>query len=134
MSDFNARVIAEFRANEGRVGGPFEGASMVIIHTKGAKSGAEREHPLVCFEREGRRFIVASKAGADTHPAWFHNLRANPDVTVEIGTETYAARARILEEAERAERFADFATENPGFAEYEKKTTRVIPIVELERI
>lgn len=133
MSDFNQRIIAEFRANEGRAGPPFEGAPMVILHTTGAKSGAAREHPLVSFERDGRRFVIASKAGADSHPAWFHNLKANPDVTVEFGTETYAAHARVLGEPERTERYDDFATERPGFAEYRDKTDRVIPIVELER-
>lgn len=133
VSDFNQRIIDEFRANEGRVGPPFEGAPMIILHTTGAKSGAEREHPLMSFGRGDQRFIIASKAGADTHPAWFHNLTANPDVTVEFGTETYAATARVLDEPERTERYDDFAAERPGFAEYQDKTDRVIPVVELVR-
>jgi deazaflavin-dependent oxidoreductase (nitroreductase family) len=133
VSDFNQRIIDEFRANGGKVGPPFEGAPMVVLHTTGAKSGAEREHPLVSFERDGRLFIIASKAGADSHPAWFHNLRANPEVTIEQGTETFSARATPVPEPERAELYAAFAAERPNFAEYQEKTSRVIPVVELAR-
>ena len=133
MSDFNDRVIREFRENGGKVGPPFEGASMVILHTTGAKSGTERIHPLVFHDVDGGRYIVASKAGADTHPAWFHNLVANPEITLEIGTETFAATARVLDAGEREPVWTQIKADSPGFADYEAKTDRVIPVVELTR-
>lgn len=131
MSDFNARIIREFRENGGKVGPPFEGAPMILLHTTGARSGAERVQPLVYFDIDGRRYVVASKAGADTHPAWFHNLVANPEVTAEVGTDRYAASARVLEPEERGPVWEEVKRRNPGFADYERKTDRVIPVVEL---
>ncbi len=133
MSDFNDRVIREFRENGGKVGPPFEGAPMVLLHTTGAKSGAERLHPLVYHEIDGQRYIVASKAGADTHPAWFHNLVANPQVTLEIDEETYTATARVLDTDEREPVWTQVKERMPNFADYETKTDRVIPVVELTR-
>ncbi|MDE3044935.1 MAG: nitroreductase family deazaflavin-dependent oxidoreductase [Acidobacteriota bacterium] len=133
MNDWNATIITEFRANDGRVGGNFEGAPMLLLHTTGAKSGLERVNPMMYLNENGRIYVFASKAGADTHPDWFHNLRANPHVSVEIGTEHYDATARNLEESERASVYALQAERYPGFAEYAAKTSRVIPVVELVR-
>jgi len=133
VQDFNTKIIEEFRANGGKVGGPFEGAPLVLLHTTGARSGAERVHPVMSLEHDGRVYVFASKAGADTNPDWYHNLLAHPDVTVEIGGETVSARAVPIEGAER-DRIYEIQKERfPGFAEYESKTTRVIPVVELRR-
>lgn len=133
MSDWNAQIIEEFRANEGRVGGQFEGAPLLLLHTTGARSGVERVNPMMYLEDDGRLFVFASKAGADTHPDWFHNLVKTPEVTVEVGTETFSAVATALPEDERAAVYATQAALYPGFAEYQEKTTRVIPVVELVR-
>ena len=132
--DFNQQIIAEFRSNAGVVGGPFAGAPMVLLTTTGAKSGVERTQPLVCREGDdGTVYVFASKAGADTHPAWFHNLLAHPQVTVERGSERYAAIATPVEGDERDRIYAANAAERPQFAEYEAKTSRVIPVVALQR-
>jgi len=131
---FNEQVIDEFRANGGKVGGPFEGAPMVLLTTTGAKSGQPRTMPLVYFPDGDRTLIVASKAGAPTNPDWYHNLVADPEVTLEIGTEKFPARATVVAEPERTHLFERVAASNPGFGEYQKKTTRVIPIIALERI
>lgn len=134
MSDFNQAVIQEFRANAGRLGGNFEGAPMLLLHTTGAKSGRERVNPMM-YLRDGERVLVfASKAGADTHPDWFHNLRANPRVTVEIGTERYDADAEIITGDEHDRLYALQAERYPGFADYARKTDRVIPVVALHRL
>jgi len=134
MSDFNARIIDEFRANAGKVGGPFEGAPVLLLHTRGAKSGQERVNP-VAYQPVGDALAVfASKGGAPTNPDWFHNLRANPDVKVEVGTDTIDVRARVLEGDERAPIWEKQKQLMPGFAEYEQKTTRQIPVVLLERV
>jgi deazaflavin-dependent oxidoreductase (nitroreductase family) len=131
IHDWNARVIEEFRANGGRVGGNFEGATLLLLHTTGARTGAERVNPVVYLEREGRRFVFASKAGADTHPDWYRNLLAHPDVIVELGTTTYPAHAAPIPEPERSAIYDAQVRMSPGFAEYQAKTTRVIPVVEL---
>ncbi len=134
MLEFNKQVIAEFRANEGKVGGAFAGAAMVLLTMKGAKSGEERTIPLV-YSRDGDNVvIIASMGGAPKHPAWFLNLKANPEVTVEVGTEKFRARAVVPEGAERDRLFNQQAAIMPNFAEYQQKTTRVIPAVVLERI
>jgi deazaflavin-dependent oxidoreductase (nitroreductase family) len=133
VQDWNTKIIEEFRANEGKVGGPFEGAPILLLHTTGARSGLERVNPMMYLVEDGRTFVFASKAGADTHPDWYHNLVANPAVTFEEGTETVAADAAPLAEEERAAIYAIQAERYPGFAEYEAKTTRVIPVVELVR-
>src|SRR2546428_5130000 len=93
MDNFNQRVIDEFRANEGRVGGPFEGAPVLLLHSTGAKSGATRVNPMMYLDQNNHRYVFATKSGADTNPDWFHNLRAHPRVTVEVGTEKYHAIA-----------------------------------------
>jgi deazaflavin-dependent oxidoreductase (nitroreductase family) len=131
-NDFNAQIIEEFRANGGKVGGGFEGAPMLLLTTVGAKSGATRVHPMMYLEEDGRHYVFASKAGADTHPDWFHNLVAHPEVTVEIGADTLPMRATPLEGSERDRIYAEQARLVPGFAEYEAKTERVIPVVALD--
>ena len=129
--DWNSQIIAEFRANEGRVGGPFEGAPIVLLTTTGAKTGKRRTSPMMYLREDGRMYVFASKAGADTNPAWYHNLVANPEVTAEIGTETHEATATPVTGAERDRIYAEQAQRYPGFAEYQEKTSRVIPVVEL---
>ena len=133
MNDFNAKIIEEFRANAGVVGGPFEGATVLLLTTTGAKSGLERVNPVVCRVEGDDVYVFASKAGAPTNPDWFHNLVANPSVTVELGSETFGARAEVLEREERDRVYADHASINPGFAEYEAMTDRIIPVVRLVR-
>lgn len=133
FDEMNRTVIDEFRANGGRAGGIFEGKPLVLLHHIGAKSGTERIAPLVYLPDNGRVYIFASKGGADTNPDWYHNLVANPEVTVEIGTETYPATARVLEGAERDEVYARQVDAEPQFGEYQAKTERVIPVVELVR-
>jgi deazaflavin-dependent oxidoreductase (nitroreductase family) len=132
---FNERVIDDFRTHNGQItSGPFAGRSLLLLTTKGAKTGGERTSPLA-YSRDGDRLVViASKGGAPTNPAWYHNLRANPDVTVELGPETFHARARAASEPERRRLYDQHAAKMPAFAEYEKKTTRKIPVVVLERI
>jgi deazaflavin-dependent oxidoreductase (nitroreductase family) len=138
MSDFNAAVIAEFRAHAGKVGGYFEGANLLLLHTTGAKSGQPRVNPLV-YAREGageaaRLVVAASKGGAPSHPDWYYNLLAHPSATVEVGTEHFPVRATIVaEEPQRSELYALLVAHRSGFAEYEQKTTRQIPIILLER-
>lgn len=132
-NEFNRGVIAEFRANEGKVGGPFQGAPMILVTHKGAKSGKEYTTPLVYSQDGDAVVIIASKAGAPDDPQWYRNMVANPDVTVEIGTETYAARARVAEGAERDRLYAAQAAMMPNFDEYAAKTSRVIPVIVLDR-
>ena len=133
MNDRNAAIIDEFRANGGKVGGSFEGAPVLLLHTTGAKSGAQRVNPMMYLEQSGRNFVFASKAGADTHPDWFHNLRANPEVSVEIGVEHVAATAVVLDGEDRDRIYAEQVARSPGFGDYQNKTARVIPVVELVR-
>jgi deazaflavin-dependent oxidoreductase (nitroreductase family) len=131
MHDWNAKIIEEFRANEGRLGGGFEGAPVLLLHTTGARSGAERVNPMMYLEDGGRRFVFASKAGSDSNPDWYYNLLAHPDVTVEVGPRTIRATAIPLDGAERDRIFGMQKERYPGFAEYEAMTNRVIPVVEL---
>jgi deazaflavin-dependent oxidoreductase (nitroreductase family) len=128
-------LVTEFRDNGGHVtSSPFAGRPVLLLTTTGARSGQPRLAPVV-YSRDGERFvIVASKAGAPTHPAWYHNLLANPVVTVEVGRETFEARARATEGTERDRLFAERVAASPNFAEYQRRTTRVIPVVVLERI
>ena len=134
VNDWNTQIIKEFRENDGKVGGQFEGAPMVLVTTIGAKSGKRRTTPLMSLPDADRLAIFASKAGAPTNPDWYHNVRANPAVTVEFGTETFDATATIAEGAERDRLFSKQAELYSGFAEYEAKTDRVIPVVILERV
>ena len=133
MDDFNTRIIEEFRANQGRVGGQFEGAPVLLLTTIGAKSGKRRVNPMM-YKPEGERlFVFASKAGADTNPDWFHNVIANPNVTVEVGEDTIEMTATVVEGAERDRVYAEQAELYPGFAEYQAGTERIIPVVALDR-
>ena len=133
LNDWNAQIIAEFRANGGKVGGQFEGAPLLLLHSTGAKSGKERVSPLMYQDLgEGSVAIFASKAGAPDNPDWFHNVSANPSVEAEIGTEQRAFTARVAEGDERERIWSKQKTEYPGFAEYEAKTDRTIPVVVLD--
>jgi deazaflavin-dependent oxidoreductase (nitroreductase family) len=133
-ADWNQSIINEFRANGGKVGGMFAGRTLLILHTRGAKSGEERVTPVV-YTRDGEQLvIVASKGGAPSHPAWYHNLLAHPQIEVEVGSETFQVRAEAAAEPERTRLYAKMVEEMPGFAEYQLKTTRVIPVVTLTRI
>jgi deazaflavin-dependent oxidoreductase (nitroreductase family) len=133
FDEMNRKVIKEFRENGGKVGGWFEGAPMLILHTTGRKSGKERENPLVYLERDGRVYVFASKAGAPDNPDWVHNLSADPSVTVEMGTERFPATAVAVPEPQRTEVYAEQAAKMENFAEYERNTSRTIPVVELQR-
>ena len=133
MSDWNAKIIEEFRANAGKVGGPFEGRPMLLLHSTGARTGAERVHPVVYQTDDGHWVVFASKGGAPTNPDWFHNLQANPQASIEVGTDTVAVTARVVEGEERERLWARQKEEMPGFADYERKTTRQIPVIVLER-
>ena len=132
-SDWNTKIIEEFRANGGEVGGPFEGAPMLLLHTTGAKSGKERVNPVVYQQVGDEIAVFASKAGAPSDPDWYRNLVANPDVTVEIGRETVAMHARVAEGEERTRIWEKQKQEMPGFADYEAKAGREIPVVVLSR-
>ena len=129
--DYNARIINEFRANEGRVGAPFEGSTLLLLHHVGAKSGKDRINPLV-YNRDGDRYVIfASKAGAPTNPDWYHNLKAHPDVTIEVGTDTIEVHAEEATGEERDRLFQAQTERSPQFAEYQSKTERVIPVIVL---
>jgi deazaflavin-dependent oxidoreductase (nitroreductase family) len=133
--DFNGQIIAEFRANGGKVGGPFQGSDVLLLHHTGARSGTERVSPLA-FQWIGSSYAVfASKAGAPDNPAWFHNLIANPDTVVEVGAGTVRVRARVAQPAERDVIWERQKERNPGFAEYEVKAApRKIPVVVLDPV
>ncbi len=134
LNDFNRNLIDEFRNNDGKVDGQFAGSPLVLITTTGAKSGEPRTNPVV-YTRDGDNIvIIASKGGAPTNPAWYHNLVAHPEVTVELPGETYTARARVTQGEERDRLFRAQADLMPGFNEYQQKTTRIIPVIVLERV
>jgi deazaflavin-dependent oxidoreductase (nitroreductase family) len=133
-NDWNQAIITEFRANGGKVGGQFAGAPLLLLTTTGAKSGQKRTNPVMYNTDGGRLLVFASKAGAPTNPDWYHNLVAHPEVTVEVGTETYPARATVLRGEERDRLFKRHAEQYPGFAEYQAKITRTIPVIALERV
>ena len=133
QNDWNMAIIKEFRANAGKVGGPFLGKTLLILHTIGAKSGQEHINP-VAYITDGDRFvIIASKGGALTHPDWYYNLVAHPQVTVEVGTEQFTARASLATEPERTRLYDKMVEMMPGFTDYQKKTTRIIPVIILSR-
>jgi deazaflavin-dependent oxidoreductase (nitroreductase family) len=130
-ADFNAQIIEQFRANGGRVSGPFEGATLLLLHHVGAKTGTPRVNPLA-YLADGERFIVfASKAGAPTNPDWYHNLKANPETSIEVGTDTIAVTASEASGEERERLFRAQADRSPQFAEYQQKTERAIPVIVL---
>lgn len=133
VEDFNQQVIAEFRANGGKVGGMFAGTALLLLHTTGAKTGRDLISPLA-YHAEGERLLIfASKGGADVNPAWYHNLVAHPDVIVELGSETMPMRATIITGPERDRLFAEQVERAPGFGDYQRKTSRIIPIIALDR-
>lgn len=135
FNEWNKAIIAEFRANEGRVGGQFEGTPIVLLSTTGAKSGKTRVNPLVAAVRDDDLHVFASMGGAPRNPDWYHNLVANPSVTVEYGTETFEATAVEVKGAERDAIWAEHAAKFPNFAEYAEQTKgiRTIPVIELRR-
>ena len=134
MSSWNQQVIEEFRSNEGKVGGHFENMTLLLLHTIGAKSGKPRLNPVATIIDDGRYIIIASKGGAPTNPDWYYNVVANPEVCVELGTEMFNARAEVVSEPERTELYWKVASLYPGFAEYESRTDRVIPVIALTRM
>ncbi len=128
-ADFNAKVIEEFHANEGRVGGPFERMPLLLLHHTGAKSGRALINPLAYARDDGRYVIFASKGGAPTNPDWYHNLKAHPNATIEVGTDTFDVVASEADEQERERLFRAQAERLPQFAEYEQKAGRTIPVM-----
>lgn len=133
MSDFNKKVIEEFRANEGKVGGNFEGSPLLLLNTTGAKSGLTRVSPVMYLADEDRYVVIASKAGAPTHPDWYHNIVANPNLSIEVGSEKLDVVATIADEPERTDLYAKMVAIADGFAEYERKADRTIPVVILTK-
>jgi deazaflavin-dependent oxidoreductase (nitroreductase family) len=130
-NDFNARVIDEFRANRGRLGGPFEGGTVLLLHTTGARSGQPRVNPVMYRQEGDRYFVFGSKGGSDDNPAWYHNLKAHPDTEIEVGDRTIPVHAEQLEGDERDGVYARHAQRYPMFADYERKTSRRIPVMAL---
>ena len=134
MKAFNKSIVDEFRSNDGKVGGPFEGATLLLLTSTGAKSGQPRLAPLAYLTIDGKMIIIGSKAGADTNPDRVHNLRANPRAHIEVGTDAYDVVARELPSEERDETYPKVLATAPGFGEYQAKTGRVIPLFELQRV
>lgn len=132
-NEWNKKVIEEFRANDGKVGGYFEKVTLLLLHTTGAKSGLPRINPVACMKDGNQYVIMASKEGRPTHPDWYYNLVANPEVSVEFGPEKFEALARVTEGSEREKLFAKMSSIYPNFTEYQEKTTRVIPVILLTR-
>ena len=133
LNDFNRQIVEEFRANGGKVGGPFEGGTLLLLHTTGAKSGTARLSPLAYLTVDDKMLIVGSYAGAPKNPAWVHNLRATPKAYIEVGTEAYDVDVRELPDDERDAAYAKITELAPVFADYQAKTTRDIPLFELTR-
>jgi len=133
--DFNTKMIEEFRANGGRVGGPWEGTTLILIHHIGARSGAERVTPLGCsLQGDGRFAVVASNGGSPAHPDWSYNLKANPRIKVEVGDQTFTVLAEELDGTTRAELWPKLVAEYPSIGEYQARTTRRIPVFMLTRL
>ena len=133
QNDWNKKIIDEFRANDGVVGGFFEGSQLLLLHTKGARTGLARINPLITMPHDSNYVVIASKAGAPSHPDWYYNLVANQDVEVEVGTERYAAKAIVCEEPQRTELYNQMAERFTLFKEYAEKAGRTIPVIVLER-
>jgi deazaflavin-dependent oxidoreductase (nitroreductase family) len=132
-SDFNRRIIEEFRANEGRVGGELAGTTVILVHHVGARTGTVRVVPLISTPMgDGRHVIVASNAGSPSHPDWYHNLRAHPIVTVEVGVRTFVAQAEELGPSARADRWPQLVAASPALGEFQVRTTRQIPVLTLK--
>ncbi len=131
VNERNRKIIDEFRENEGRVGGSFEGKTLLLLHTRGAKSQQERINPVAYVKDGDRLVVIASKGGSPTNPDWYYNILANPLVSVEVGTEKFQARAVVSEEPERSHLYDKMVAIMPGFDDYRRKTTRVIPVIVL---
>jgi deazaflavin-dependent oxidoreductase (nitroreductase family) len=131
QGDFNAHTIEEFRKNHGKVGGYFEGAPLLLIHTVGRRTGKHRVNPVMYLKDGDRYLIFASKGGADTHPDWYHNLMAHPEVQAEVGDETLEVHAKEIKDGERDALYARQSKLYPQFADYQRKTKRVIPVIAL---
>jgi deazaflavin-dependent oxidoreductase (nitroreductase family) len=132
--DWNRRIIEEFRANDGEVGGPFKGIPILLLHHNGARTGTARVNPVAYQELDNGWAVFASKGGSPTNPDWYHNLVANPRTTVEVGTATHDVAARVAEGEERERIWSEQKRRYPGFADYERKTSRQIPVIILERV
>ena len=134
LNDFNEKIIDEFRSNGGKVGGALEGSPLLLLQTTGAKTGRTRVKPLV-YRRDGDRLVVfGTKGGSPTHPEWYHNVRANPRVTVEVGSDRFEADAKVAPPDERDRLWRLQTQDVPVFADYQKRTDRTIPVVILERV
>jgi len=133
MNDYNRGIIEEFRANAGKLGGNYEGRPVLLLTTTGAKSGQQHTTPVMYLPEGDDVYVFASMAGAPKSPAWYHNLVANPGVTVEVGAERFQAQAQVMDRAERDRLYAKQAAIYSQFSEYEQKTSRVIPVVRLSR-
>jgi deazaflavin-dependent oxidoreductase (nitroreductase family) len=133
VSEFNKSIIEEFRSHDGKVGGSFAGSTLLLLTTTGARSGNPHTNPVMYFADQDRYLIIASYAGAPTNPPWYYNLIAHPVVDVEMGTERFKARAEVIGEPERSKLYANIAAAKPAFAEYQRKTTRPIPVIALYR-
>ena len=133
MKEFNQSIIDEFRSNEGVVGGPFEGASLLLLRTIGAKSCLARTNPLAYLREDEQLIVIASYAGAPSNPPWYYNLLANPEVRVEVGSEKFTALASVVDEPDRSALYAKMASVMPDFSKYQAKTSRIIPVVALTR-
>jgi len=133
FGDFNSRTIAEFRKNRGRVGGNFEGAPLLLLHTTGRRTGRERVNPLMYLKDGERLLVFASKGGADTNPDWYYNLKAHPDIRAEVGDKTIDMRAQEVTGTERDGLYARQASRYPAFADYQRRTKRVIPVIALTK-
>jgi deazaflavin-dependent oxidoreductase (nitroreductase family) len=131
LDDWNARTIAEFHSNHGKVGGQFEGAPLLLLHHIGARSGKSRINPMMYLKDGDRYLVFASKAGADTNPDWYHNLKAHPEVQIEVGDETIDVRAEEITGHERDRLYAHQASLYPAFAKYQRQTKRIIPVMAL---
>ena len=130
--NWNTKIVEEFRANDGKVGGPFDGAPLLLLHTIGKRTGKERVHPLMYQQRGNDYVIFASKGGAPEHPDWYYNLLANPEASVEVGNKTQSVRAYVADDNEREPLWEKQKQDYPGFADYERKTDRQIPVIILE--
>lgn len=133
MKEFNQSIIDEFRSNDGVVGGPFEGASLLLLRTIGAKSCLPRTNPLAYLREDDQLIVIASYAGAPSNPPWYYNLLANPEVRVEVGIEKFTALASVVDEPDRSALYAKMASVMPDFSKYQAKTSRIIPVVALTR-
>ena len=130
-TNWNQKIIDEFRANDGKVGGRFEGKTLLLLHTTGAKSGQEHVNPVAYVRDDEKYVVIASKGGAPTNPDWYYNIVAHPRLTVEVGTETFDVETQITEEPERTRLYNKMVEMMPGFDDYRRNTTRKIPVIEL---